>query len=565
MKLIKLTGSQRAQFRDALLSAFPTQDSLKQMVNTRLEENLAAIAGGENYKDVIFNLITNWAEPNGKLDDLLTAARTENPGNSELREFAKQARGELVLNDREQGEISDEVADQTKFSLKSRVVRSLFASLGVLALIGMVRTQGGFQTAELATYDFFMNKRFPENWDERVVVIGASEDDLAELLKNDEIPDQTLNKLLDNLVKNYKPRIIGLDIFRDRPIGRPESPITASTEHDDLVSYIKQHEEIVATCKNKKSLAIPGVKPPKDIPSEQLSFGDVVGDEQTGKENEQTEKPPIRRQLLRMPPEEKAACTAEYALSYQVATKYLQAEGYAPNWNNNYLTFENKKKGLMIPINPMGDVFWTEKGPTVGYQNYDQAGYQMLINYRAIDDPKKNPERLSLDKFLSNQAKNQAPSVDENLKRKIENNIVIIGYTSNEGENNSDIHYTPIDPKMPGVVLQAHMVSQLVSAVVGGRKLIWYWTPEVEAVWILVWAFLSGFMTWRTQWRWSLALTLVIPFLLFGICWVFFLQAGWVPFVPTVLAVVFTSGVLWVADWTPKWVRKQIQVLKSRS
>ncbi|WP_414587356.1 effector-associated domain EAD1-containing protein [Scytonema sp. PCC 10023] len=84
-------GERLQQFQKALLNAFPTPGKLKQMVRFRLDENLDAIAAGANLSEVVSNLI-EWAEAEGKLEELLIAARKENPGNPALRKFDEQIR-----------------------------------------------------------------------------------------------------------------------------------------------------------------------------------------------------------------------------------------------------------------------------------------------------------------------------------------------------------------------------------------------------------------------------------------------------------------------------------------
>ena len=84
-------GERSQQFHKALLSAFPTPGKLKQLVRFRLDENLEAIAGGANHSEVVSNLI-EWAEEQGRLEELLIAARKENPGNPALRKFDEQIR-----------------------------------------------------------------------------------------------------------------------------------------------------------------------------------------------------------------------------------------------------------------------------------------------------------------------------------------------------------------------------------------------------------------------------------------------------------------------------------------
>ncbi len=93
--IVPLTDAQFKQFHSALLSAFPTQAKLKQMVRFRLGQNLDAIATGENYSLVVFTLI-KWAAAEGQLEELLTAALKENPGNLALQKFGEQMLGTSI-------------------------------------------------------------------------------------------------------------------------------------------------------------------------------------------------------------------------------------------------------------------------------------------------------------------------------------------------------------------------------------------------------------------------------------------------------------------------------------
>ncbi len=69
----QLTGKQVQEIREALLAAYGSVDTLRIMVRIELNETLEAIAGGENLRVLIFNLIT-WAERTGRVDDLIQGA-----------------------------------------------------------------------------------------------------------------------------------------------------------------------------------------------------------------------------------------------------------------------------------------------------------------------------------------------------------------------------------------------------------------------------------------------------------------------------------------------------------
>ncbi|BAY22479.1 TIR protein [Calothrix sp. NIES-2100] len=86
---MQLNGSQRQQFHKALMSAFPSRTDLAIMVRFTLDENLDAIAGGDNLSKAVFDLI-NWAESRGYLEKLIDSAVEQNPLNKELQDFVEQ-------------------------------------------------------------------------------------------------------------------------------------------------------------------------------------------------------------------------------------------------------------------------------------------------------------------------------------------------------------------------------------------------------------------------------------------------------------------------------------------
>ncbi|MTJ45516.1 trypsin-like peptidase domain-containing protein [Dolichospermum flos-aquae UHCC 0037] len=84
---MNLSGTELKKLVNAIISAYPTQEDLAMMVQFELAENLEAIAGGGNLTQLVFNLVTKWAIPRGKISRLIIAAYETNPGNPELKEF----------------------------------------------------------------------------------------------------------------------------------------------------------------------------------------------------------------------------------------------------------------------------------------------------------------------------------------------------------------------------------------------------------------------------------------------------------------------------------------------
>lgn len=87
---MQLTGRQIAQIPDALLSAFD-KHTLAEMVRVELDVVLAHVADGDNLRIVAFNLV-NWAEQQGRIEDLIQAAYHANGGNPQVRQVLQESR-----------------------------------------------------------------------------------------------------------------------------------------------------------------------------------------------------------------------------------------------------------------------------------------------------------------------------------------------------------------------------------------------------------------------------------------------------------------------------------------
>jgi hypothetical protein len=87
-----------------------------------------------------------------------------------------------------------------------------------LAIMGL-RWFGLLQVWELKAFDFLRQNLPTEAADKRLLIVGADEGDLNQY--GYPIPDRILVQLLDKL-QQYRPAVIGLDIFRDRSIPENE-------------------------------------------------------------------------------------------------------------------------------------------------------------------------------------------------------------------------------------------------------------------------------------------------------------------------------------------------------
>lgn len=116
----------------------------------------------------------------------------------------------------------------------------------------------------------------------------------------------------------------------------------------------------------------------------------------------------------------------------------------------------------------------------------------------------------------------------------IKDRIILIGVTAN---SSSDFWATPYGAgtkeKVPGVFIQAQMTSQILSAVLDGRSLIWVWSWAEEALWIWTWGLIGGLCVAWVRSPLQRALICVIALAtLTGLSFVLLTQGGWVPVVP---------------------------------
>jgi uncharacterized protein YjbI with pentapeptide repeats len=95
---VKLSGKQREEFQNAMVSAFPKTISLEMMLKNKLSKNLEVIAKGNDQKEIIFKLI-NRAESEGWLEELVYKAHEHNPGNPELKQFVESFKEENARPD----------------------------------------------------------------------------------------------------------------------------------------------------------------------------------------------------------------------------------------------------------------------------------------------------------------------------------------------------------------------------------------------------------------------------------------------------------------------------------
>lgn len=415
-----------------------------------------------------------------------------------------------LYNNRSQTNLIDKPV-QNKISFSKYQFFTFVFSIFIVALstIGL-RYFGFFEKIELQTFDQMLRLKPKEEIDPKVVVVEITEEDIQSrpelTLGAKSISDSTLAILLNKL-QDYQPQVIGIDIYRDLPDRKNKSnQIKLSTE--------LQKQNVIAACKGKDKKYDPqGIKPPQEVPPERQGFTDAIKDPDGI----------VRRQILMMKQEPTSSCETPYSLALQLASRYLFDRNIPLSFKNDYIKFGSKEFKRL------------KQGRSGAYQTVSLGGNQILINYRNTD----SYFGVSLTDVLN----------DKVAPHQLKDKVVIIGVTANSISDNWSTPYSSNRKHyydVPGVIIQAQKVSQILNAVLEDRAIIWVLPFWADIIWICGWSVVGSLMIVKISSlsHQGFAIAAKIVFL-YGTCAVILLSSGlWVPFIPSAFGVVVGSVVV---------------------
>ena len=298
-----------------------------------------------------------------------------------------------------------------------------------------------------------------------------------------------------------------MDIYRDYPV---------SSSEPELSSRFKTSDRLVGVCKVSDAEAgDPGVAPPPELADASVGFSDVLLDPDRL----------VRRHYLALEPPPSSLCKAHYALSVQLALRYLATKGialeYLPNdvWQLGKLTF--------APL----------EAHSGGYHKVEPFGHQILLNYRATPTPLEIAPRVTLTEVLAGRISPET----------FKDRIVLIGTTAPSFHDTLLVPYTTDRGEiqsLPGIVIQAQMVSQLLAAAIDGRPLMRSLPVGIDLVWIWGIAVSGGLLVWvvrRPLYLMGAGIGAIA--ILSGTCLVLLQSGYWLPLVPAAIAIVGTGGI----------------------
>ena len=418
--------------------------------------------------------------------------------------------------------------------------RSLgLCSIAATLMVVVLRLGGELQPLELATYDGLLRHRPSEPPDPRLLIVMVDDSSSAWLREQitqghyqpgiGSISDQTLAVAIDQL-QTHHPALIGLDL-------RPD--FAASPR---LQSRLTLTPNLVGLCEGINQEV--GVKQPPGVPLPRVGFNDVrvdtaprwQGHRPGVKDGGGYGKTFIRRHYLKQKADPEF-CPTEDAFSLVIARTYLAQQGvsYTDPWQQPDHPTAMRLGRVVVPQLWANGVLFSHSSAYTPLYPAQFNGYQTMVNFRADNgDLQQFAPQVSLKQLLTNQ-------VDPAL---IRGRIVLIGY--NDVTNPSANFYDTAYGQVPGVVLQGQLISQLISAPLDGRPLLWWWPTWGELLWIWGWSLGAGLVVWGLVRPVQMAVGLTGLGLGLGAgCYLVLVGwGGWIPLVPAALAMVWDAGLV---------------------
>lgn len=409
---------------------------------------------------------------------------------------------------------------------RTRVWRTAaLPGLAVLGCVTIARFTGVFQSLEWTAFDAMLKSRPIEPPDSRIVIVGINERDIR-AVGTYPIPDRTLAQLL-SILRESKPRAIGLDIFRDLATERNRTEIRQAFLQTPNLVAIK-----TALGDDPEMM----VAAPPELPPERVGFVDTLIDDD-GK---------LRRSLLAV----RIAGTVEYAFAVRLAEIYLRQDGLR-------LEYYPKQGEPRESIHIGKTALPRFQGNTGGYIHAEARGNQILINFRNHPQPF---QVVSLSQVLRRE-------IDPEI---IRDRIVIIGTTAPSSVN--DTFYTAAVKEtiitnsigstntyqahpLYGVEHHAHVASQILSAALDQRALLRNWSEAWEYAWIVAIGS-SGIafgLFLQSPWKTLLGIG-VVSLLVAGVGFGLLIAGWWIPVIPTLFA-------LWGAGLTTALFDQRSRIL----
>ncbi|MEO0986971.1 MAG: CHASE2 domain-containing protein [Cyanobacteria bacterium J06639_14] len=373
----------------------------------------------------------------------------------------------------------------------------LLPGLLFMSLIVGGRLTGALQLLEWRALDAFLQAHTPETIDDRILLVGIDEQSIR-AAGTYPIPDQRVAQLLHTL-QRYQPRVIGIDLFRDLPV---------EPGHQELATALHEMDNVIGI----EKVLPAAVAPPPSLPSDRIGFVDALLDGD-GRQ---------RRVLLGTQTEQ----GFRFSLALLLAKTYL-AQVNMPLANGRQDPSTMRFGAAEIPR------IRANFGGYIG-ANAGGGDVQALLNFR------QGTDAFRVVTFQDILTGNFDPEW-------VRDRIVLVGSTAPSVQDYFRVATTSMIEQeksfVYGVEIQAHAVSQIISAALDQRPLIKSWPDWLEYLWILGWGVLGiGFAGYLRSPLRALAAVSVSVIGLTGISYIALMGGWWIPFVPAVASLFLNSA-----------------------
>ncbi|MEO1376210.1 MAG: CHASE2 domain-containing protein [Cyanobacteria bacterium J06635_10] len=390
-------------------------------------------------------------------------------------------------------------------------------AVAVAVILGSMA--GLFQLLEWTTLEHFFAMRPSEKPEKRILIVTIDEKDITKVGKWP-IPDAVFADALKK-IRAQQPAAIGMDIYRDLPV---------QPGHQELVKVMQTTSNLIGV----KKLVGDKVAPSPTLSQlDQIALADMVLDAD-GK---------VRRALLSAGDDNE---NIFLGLATRLSLIYLEKKGIE--------LASNDPEGKSLRLGKA--VFYPFIGKEFPYRGVDLGGYQILLNYRKCET---EFDTVNLRDVLSGDVSPE----------KVRSRIVLIGTTAKSINDFHNVGYArnlkSKDIRMAGVIIHAHLASQILSAALDKRPMINVWSHQAEYLWILFWSFTGSSISWqllqvnthRKRGFWGLQImgvSLATGFL-FVSSYGSFLAGWWIPSVSPFIALI--SSAIIASNFHKQWQLQQ--------
>jgi CHASE2 domain-containing sensor protein/CheY-like chemotaxis protein/nitrogen-specific signal transduction histidine kinase len=405
--------------------------------------------------------------------------------------------------------------------------RIVFITSPTVAIcIILANTVGAFNLLEWATLERYFALRPQKAPEKRILVVTIDEQDTTQVGKG-QIPDAVIADAIKR-IRIGKPVAIGMDLYRDLPL---------EPGHQEFVEVMKTTPNLIGV----KKFIDRKVSPPKVLSQlDRIALADVVLDSD-GK---------VRRGLLSAEDEQGKVYLS---LATHLSIMYAESNKIKLEALDAKQTILRLGKAVFTPL---------QKHQEFNYYGADLGGYQILLDFHGYED---SFDTVKLRDLLSN-------SVPVS---KIRDRIVLIGVTAPSGNDFYHPGYRRSWGKeseaMPGVILHANLINQILSAAMDGQPLLRGWSNLAASLWILWWSVAGSgisllLLKLHLTKKASLLGLLVLGAILsstsiLAVGYVLFLTGYWVPSVSPILALFISaiSTTIFQKQLQLEQVNKQLQ------